>query len=267
LLMKRAFPSAPLVIYASGSLLMKDAIERNEIKDFVSQEQAIRKAIGRPVVPKNRELEAIDLAHLVIAHCDMIRLLYRYYYPFQACKIYSDVLWKTEWIYEEAARCSSFKKPFEQRDIDVVFVASSWRRPEKNFPLLKKIASSLKNLSIHIVGGTAERLPGVTHHELVTRGEEVFRLMARAKTVVCPSLCDAAPGILFEASALECNVVASKNVGNWRLCNDELLADPYTAAEFVDKIQLSLSKKFEDHIDYFLRANSYQKLIEVLSVV
>jgi hypothetical protein len=110
-------------------------------------------------------------------------------------------------------------------------------------------------------------LPSAIHHELIAGREDLFRLMGRAKTVVCPSLCDAAPGILFEGSALGCNIVTSRNTGNWRLCHDELLAEPYTASEFVSKIGRSLSKKFEDHMDYFLQANSYQKLIDVLSVV
>jgi len=267
LLMKRAFPSAPLVFYTSGSLLMKDAIERDGIKDFLAQEEIIRKAISRPVVPQNEEFKAIDLAHLVIANSDMVAFLHRYYYPFHACKIYSDVLWKAEWIYNEAARFSAFKTPFDQRDIDVLFVASSWERPDKNFPMLKKIASRLKGASIHVVGGSEERLPHVTHHELITAREELFRLLANAKTVVCPSLCDAAPGILFEGSALDCNVVTSKNAGNWRLCNEQLLVEPFTSAEFVSKIRLSLCKKFEDHMDYFLQTNSFRKLIDVLSVI
>jgi glycosyltransferase involved in cell wall biosynthesis len=267
LLLKRAFPSAPLVFYTSGSLLMKDAIERNEIKDFLAQERTILKSAGRPVVPPNEELEAIDLSSLVIANSDMVAMLHRHYYPFHACKIYSDVLWKAEWIYDEAASFSAFKKPFRQRDIDVLFIASSWERRDKNFPMLKKIASGLKDASVHVVGGTEEYLPSVTHHELITRQENLFRLMGDAKTVVCPSLCDAAPGVLFEASALGCNVVTSKNAGNWRLCNEQLLANEFTSGEFVRKIRFSLSRKFQDHMDYFLQANSYQKLIDVLSVI
>jgi hypothetical protein len=267
LLMKRAFPSSPLLFYTTGSLLMKDAIERHEVRDFVSHAGTIRKTISSPVVAKNEELEAVNAADLVIAHCDMIPFLYQHYYPYQACKLYTEVIWKAEWIYGEAAVFASFKEPFEHRDIDVLFMASSWDRPQKNFPMLRNIFSRLKKTNVHIVGSCSERLPGATHHELTTHREDVFRLLGRTKTVVCPSCCDAAPGALFEAAALGCNVITSKNAGNWQLCNEQLLVGPYTAGEFVDKIRLSLSKKFEDNIDFFLNQKSYQKLIDLLAVV
>jgi glycosyltransferase involved in cell wall biosynthesis len=267
LLIKRAYPSAPLVFYTTGSLRMKDAIENNEVQDFLSQQKVMQKAISRPVVPSNEELQAIQLADLVIVHSETVASLNRYYYPFHACKMYSDVLWMAEWIYKEAAAFSNFSKPFDQRDIDVLFVASSWSRPEKNFCMVKQIVSRLKDARVHIVGETAELLPRVTHHELITRREDLFRLLGNAKTLVCPSLYDAAPGVLFEGSALGCNVMTSKNAGNWRLCNDDLLAEPFRAGEFVNKIRLSLSKRFADHIDYFFQADSYRKLVDVLSVI
>jgi len=51
----------------------------------------------------------------------------------------------------------------------------------------------------------------------------VFRLMGNAKTIVSTSRYDAAPGILFEGSVMGCNLVASRNCGNWKICHTELL--------------------------------------------
>ena len=64
-----------------------------------------------------------------------------------------------------------------------------------------------------------------------------------------------------------CNVVATRNCGNWMLCNKRLVADPFCLNIFLDKIRLSLNGKLEDHMDYFLRSNSYQNLIDTLAVI
>jgi len=75
---------------------------------------------------------------------------------------------------------------------------------------------------------------------------------------------DAAPGILFEASVMGCNVVASKNCGNWELCNDRLLVRDYTADAFAKAILRSQTAKIPDHMDLFLDRSSYIALKDVL---
>jgi glycosyltransferase involved in cell wall biosynthesis len=159
------------------------------------------------------------------------------------------------------------QRPFEQREIDALFVASSWNRPEKNFPLVEEIAARARNCTVHIVGEVERQVPYAIHHGLVAEREELFSLMGNAKTVVCPSTFDAAPGILFEASAMGCNVVASRNCGNWRLCHKELLVEPFSAAQFLQKIRYSLSRKYEDNMRLFLGSGSYRNLLETLSVI
>jgi hypothetical protein len=81
---------------------------------------------------------------------------------------------------------------------------------------------------------------------------------------VCPSSFDAAPGILFEASVMGCNVVTSKNCGNWELCNDRLLVSEYTADAFAEAIRHAHTAKFADHMARFLDRSSYRSLKDVL---
>jgi glycosyltransferase involved in cell wall biosynthesis len=265
LLMKQAAPERKLVFLTSGAAALKDAIERKEVKDFLTQERVIQTSRRGPVVPRSEEKQAVDLADLIVVHSDAVMLLYKYYYPQQAGKIHSRVVWG-EWIYSEALEFSAFRVPFAQRDIDVLFAANSWNRPEKNYALVKKVARRLRGASIHIAGDTGGRSPYATHHGLVADRTEFFKLIGRAKTVVCPSLFDAAPGILFEASAMGCNIVASKNCGNWMICNDQLLVDGIDPAQFLEKITLSSHAKYQDNMDYFLQTGSYQHLLEVISV-
>jgi glycosyltransferase involved in cell wall biosynthesis len=174
------------------------------------------------------------------------------------------VFWFAEWVAHDAAEYSSLALPFAERDIDVLFVASTWMRKEKNFGLVADIAERVPGFSVHVVGEFPESIPSVTHHGFVGTRADLFRIMGRARTVVCPSSFDAAPGILFEASVMGCNVVASKNCGNWELCNEQLLVTEYTADAFAESIRRAHSAKFADHMTRFLNRSSYRTLKDVL---
>jgi len=267
LLMKRAAPDTKMVFLTSGCQQMKDAIIRGKVKDFLSQEKLIERAVARPDISSVEEREAVALADLIISHSGLTRLLYCYFFPFYAGKIHPDVIWFAEWIYQDASQHSRLQKPFAQRNIDVLFVANSWDRPEKNYPMVEEIASGAHDFNVHIVGEVEQKLPRARHYGLVPRREELFSIMGNAKTVVCPSVFDAAPGVLFEASAMGCNIVASRNCGNWQICHEGLLVEPFTGTQFLQKIRLSLSGKFADNRGLFLDSGSYQNLLETIAVM
>jgi hypothetical protein len=48
------------------------------------------------------------------------------------------------------------------------------------------------------------------------------------------------------------------------ICNNRFLVGPFDLTTFVEKISLSLSRKYKDNIGYFLRTNSYRKLVEAI---
>jgi glycosyltransferase involved in cell wall biosynthesis len=263
-LLKQAAPQKPLIFLTTGCEQAKKFIATKG--DAFSLYEYIRGAKGPPLVFHKLEKETVALSDLVITHSDTIMFLYQYFFPSHSGKIYPDVIWFAEWIYKEALDYSELQKPFRERNIDIIFVASSWSRPEKNYNLVKKIVSEYKDLNIHIVGETEKECFHANYHGLVTRRDELFALLGESKTIVCPSLFDAAPGILFEASAMGCNIITSKNCGNWHICNEKLLVDPFNLNGFLEKISLSLSRKYEDNIDYFMRNKSYKNLIDTSSV-
>ena len=92
-------------------------------------------------------------------------------------------------------------------------------------------------------------------------------LLGSARALVCPSLVDAAPGVLFEAAALGCNVVASKNCGNYGLCHPALLVDPPTLEGFVSRMELARERRYEDRVSDFLGSGSYEDLVDTLTVI
>jgi len=256
-LLKRANPERELIFLTAGCMQVN--------RDVPITEQLVAiNGSAQPETPDWKEREAMAMSDLVLTHSPLIRDLYRRFYPEQAEKIHATVFWFAEWIAQDAADYSHLALPFEERDIDALFIASTWMRKVKNFGLVADIAKRVTDLSVHVVGEFPEPIPSVTHHGFVGTRADLFRIMGRARTVVCPSLFDAAPGILFEASVMGCNVVASKNCGNWELCNERLLVNEYTADAFADAIGLARTTKFADHMELFLERSSYRALKDVL---
>jgi glycosyltransferase involved in cell wall biosynthesis len=259
--------SKKLIYLTTGSDQVKNYIRYKRLENFIYLDKYIRKNNYKLKKLSKEESKAVITSDLVITHSRMMRNVYRYFYSALRGKIYSEIIWFAEWIYKEAYKYKYLSKNFSEREIDLIFIASDWRREEKNFKLVKKLTPSFKNLNVNIIGVAAEYIPGVKFSGIVADREHLFRLLGNSKTIVCPSVFDSAPGILFEASALGCNIITSKNCGNWQICNEELLVDPFTVSEFRNKIILSLAKKYPDNIDFFLSTNSYQKLIEVAHLI
>lgn len=267
LALARVAPTRRLVFLAVGCSEAEIRISRGRARDAVALQRSRPGRNGAPYIRASQELAAVDAADLVITHSPMARELFLRFYGGYAGKIYPRVIWFAEWVYAAARRHASVARPFAERRIDVLFIASSWDRREKRYEFVRRIGAALGPTSVHIVGDVPNRLPRVVHHGFVADREALFELVGDARTTVCVSSIDAAPGILFEASALGSNLVASRNCGNWNLCHPELLVDPCTPAGFVERIRLSQSRKFDDNIGEFLGSGSYDDLVDTLLVI
>jgi glycosyltransferase involved in cell wall biosynthesis len=267
LLMKRAAPGRRSILLTSGCQQLKNAIADGDVRDYIEYSRIRWNGLRRPRLRSREEREAVHISDLVMTHSDSTYRLYHEFFPFHAGKIHPAVIWFAEWIYGEAQRYSAVGRPFGERDVDVLFVASSWKRPEKNYGLIGELAARLPGARMHVVGEVDRETAGVTHHGVVTSRARLFELMGRTKVVASPSVFDAAPGVLFEASALGCNVVASANCGNLQLCHESLRAAACRGAEFAACIARGLSGKLDDNIESFLARKSYDELIETAAVV
>ena len=266
LLMKRAAPEIPLIFLTAGINQIFQYLEVRRNRSPFTLDEFMRQAKGGTRVFHHREKEAIEISDFIITHSELIRDLTLKLFPYQSGKVYSRAIWRAEFFVQDALDYAEYKKPFIQRDIDLLFVANSWLRPVKNYQLVKKIIARCKDLNIHIVGEFDRKYKGVKYHGFVNDRREMFSVLGNAKMVVNPSLFDTAPGVLFEASAMGCNLIASKNCGNWMICNANLLVDPFSLRGFQNKIYRSLDEKLEDNLDYFLQTQSYQDLIDTIMV-
>lgn len=267
LLLRHSAPERRLAFFTAGSQQAQSAIAWGRAPDAVTLARRIAGVKPTPNITADQEYLAVEAADLVFTHSPMILDFFRHFYRNFEGKLYPSVAWMAEWIHSGALRHAGLTRPFGEREIDLLFVASSWDRLEKNYPLVRAIVARLPRAAIHVVGDVTVRLPGVVHHGFVADREAMLALLGNSRALVCPSRIDAAPGILFEASALGCNVVASRNCGNWGLCHPELLVESYGPDEFVERSARALARKFADRMEDFLRPSAYKDLVETLMVL
>lgn len=263
-LMELAGPHLPVVFMTAGSRQVKHLVETGAIRDFMAFKKGVERGMAFPMPQNHPERLAVEACDLIIIHSPLVRFAFDHFFPGQAGKIYTNIISVADFIYPEAEQFKHFRKSWAERDIDIIFVASSWSRPEKNYPLVRKIVSRCDGLSIHVVGQVDRSCSPARHHGVVNHGKALYELLGRSKTLVCPSLVDPAPGVLFEASAMDCNVIASQNCGNWQLCHEQLLADRCSPRAFLSRVDLSLKALYKDNPQSY--RGGYEDLVDVLSV-
>jgi glycosyltransferase involved in cell wall biosynthesis len=259
-------PGRRLVFYTSGCSQAEIMILAGYAADAMGLRRLFERSKYAPPIQSRNERNSFRGAELVIANSPMTREFLAHTFAREVGKIYRRVIWSAEWTYESALQYRGSARPFEEREIDLLFAASSWDRAIKNVSMVKKIAARFRHSSIHIAGDVSAPIPRVIHHGLIST-RSLMELMGNTRTVVCPSLIDSAPGILYEASAMGCNVVASRNCGNWSLCHPELLADRCHINPFAQCIGRSLTRSYPDNMTQFLVPGSYSDLIETLRVM
>lgn len=260
---KRTRPELPVVFATAGVARAGAWIEANGGES--ARTLLERLARGERVEAEHAcERRALERADRVVAHSPLARELLAGLYPDLAGKLHPEVTSQAEWVVDRAAPWRHLARPFAERDVDVLFVASRWSRAAKNEPLLRRIVAALPGRRIHVVG-TIGDVPGATCHGFLAEPGPLFDLYGRARTLVCPSRLDAEPGALFEAAALGANPVASRSVGNVGLCPPGLVVeDPDDLDAWRDAIERGLAKPLPSGLEGHLGGGGYRRLLAVL---
>lgn len=264
-LLQLAAPSLPVAMITAGACQLMHLIELGPIKDFMQFCRAVESGLVFPMPNQHPERQAVENATLVILHSPLVKAAFDHFVPSAANRIHPRAISIADLVFTEAESFVDMQQPWDKRDIDVLFVASNWNRPVKNYPLVKDIVRATQGMKIDIVGKYEQPCERARHHGMVASRKEMYELFSRTKALVCPSTVDAAPGVLFEAAAMGCNVVASKNCGNWELCNEQLLAESCAVGPFVNKMKLAQVGPYSDHRDKF--RGGYQELITILETL
>jgi glycosyltransferase involved in cell wall biosynthesis len=255
----------PLVFVTGGCRWVQEVVpSRFECATSLFHYLARHGTQGLPPVPRPQE-EAFTGCVRCLTHTPKIAEILALWYPEQKHKIHPETCWAASRKIEDTRPFVALARAFLERDIDLLFVSSDWARPVKNVTLASEVAKAFPSCHTVFVGRfSGQRLPGVRYTGLLPNKAEVFRLMGRSKVVVSTSCWDAAPGVLYEAATMGCNVVASKNCGNWSLCHPELLVKEYETSTFVTAVKRALTRPFEARLEPLLGFTA-EKFLSIVS--
>jgi glycosyltransferase involved in cell wall biosynthesis len=243
--LRPAAPDTPLWFWPSSSFQLKAALARGVVGSALDAQAA--RAAGQPV-PRTHDLEVevVTGADRIVCHAESMREWFEYFYPEHREKLVRALLPGDALLRADVRRFRAARAAFRARPIDLLFVANRWDRPEKHPALMRELIERSPGLAIHVVGECEPRPPSAVCHQFVRRAA-LIRLMGQARAVVSPSRYDAAPNVLVEGHAMGCNVVASRNCGNWTLCHPDLLVEPFTAEAFLERIRRAVTRDYAGH--------------------
>ena len=149
---------------------------------------------------------------------------------------------------------NNYLDDFVNREYDLVFVAYNLARKLKNYNLLLELIKSKKldHLKILIIGinDGVEKVnkTNVTYLGYI-ENDKLILLIKKCKTLFCPSYYDSNPNVVCEAIMNDCNVIISRNCGNYNYINEELIVEDLNDHnECIKKIQNSILNIFHNKI-------------------
>ena len=242
--LRHAAASTELIFMTNECASLSRAIHQGRIADFQSFSEALDCGLQVPSKADEEESEAMQAADLIISPSDKARFALEHYYPTTARKISLSPSPDRELCALEAKEFTAFARPFEDRDIDVLFVAREWRGREKNLSLLKRFAARNPEYSIHVAGDLDETIRGAQVEGYVSDRGDFFRLLGRTKVFASISLFDPAPRSLPEAAWMGCNLVTGPNVGYSDLCPEALLMKRTNLRSLEEKTAAALMRPY-----------------------
>lgn len=252
-LIKKLKPDIKLWHLTSTCSAVKNAIDRGYLS---SMQDAIKRLKDNKIISSycSEEYAAVRYADCILFHTDTMKVWYYNFYPEFTEKMEDEVFWDYTILQKHIKSCNVPANNWNSRPVDLIFVASNWSRTEKNFILMKKICQHFKNKKIIVIGFLPEKLPdGVITFSNMTH-DDVIQAMQKSKVVVSPSRYDEAPNILFEGAIAGCNIVCSKNCGNYRITPEDFVAD-LNVPDFINKIKKAFIRKKELNEKYFLKSD------------
>lgn len=264
----QAAPDIPQLYLLDGLGQIKQQIRNSYIKDLLAFQRKPRKKNKQLKVYDHLEKKALIRCDMAIPNSELLKTYLPAYFPTLVSQIYREAIGWGHFFYRAAEQYKDYRKPFAERSIDLLFVGCDWNTSEKNYAFAMRIARGFRKQTVHLIGNVSPTLEKqyVHYHGVVESRDLFFKILGNSKTVVFPASFATAPGSLYEAIAMGCNIVTSKNCASWTLCNEALLVDPFSLRQFREKIDLSLQRAFPANFDLQQQDDSYKKLREIISL-
>ncbi len=263
-LLRRAAAQLPLVLVGTHCARLERLIADGAVRDFLDFRSAVERGVRFPVDGDDPELDAIEACDLMILPSELARFTQGHLFPAHAGKMYARAISAAEPMRAEASRFLNLRRPFADRDIDVLFVAGRWDAAARPLRLVDRVCARFPHLRVELVGESTA-LTRARHLGARPR-RALYEILGRTKVVVAPGLADPAPAGLFEASVMACNLVASPNCGLWGLCPEALRVPDASHSAFVERVEHALARPLPDHRHRFLDGGT-SELVETLAAI
>ena len=262
------FPNSCNVYLVSGSANMTNYIKKEE----VTFNQVIKDEFCLEKLKSNNhavEEKAISISDYILCNSINSNLIMKKTYPDHSNKIFNLF---TTYISSFVGMCNYNIKENNERYYDLAYIVSNFTRTIKGPSLVCKLLHKLNKTPVKkilIVGDENKELifpkfEGIEY--TITNkieNKNVLKALYNTKLLIMPSLYEACPNIIHEASIMGANVILSKNVGSWEVFSEKSAINNYNDVdEWIDKITHLLNNKYilkNDHIEN--AADKFLKLI------
>ena len=163
------------------------------------------------------------------------------------------------------------------RDIDILFVASSLSRNVKGYVFFLNLVKDL-NYNIVVVG--KKKTSTIIHENIkyIPFTNNINKYLIKSKLVINTSLFEASSNMLFEAIVSGCNILSSNIIGNSNIYKNCCIVNNYIDKnEWIDKIKYllkqpinclinnnNIKQSVDNFKNYLLQDNIYNKRIKIL---
>lgn len=255
---KHLFPKTKIVYLVSGvfytSMLNTIYDEITSVQNILQNFEYYRKKINEcsnlPLfINIEQEKKTLSIVDGVIFNSKLTRDLMKLYYHND---VKNDKIINTSLLKPINNECLNFNT----REYDIIFVSSNFSRKIKN-PLFVKelfLDQRLSDIKKMVIGdGDLFNNTDIKNLTILKQQQNsiVLEHMKNSKLLILPSLFDSSPNTVYEALECGCNVIISKNVGNYEIFNEECVCEDTTdKEEWINKISNSIREKFINNIDY-----------------
>jgi len=260
ILIRQLYKTVQLIYCISGlptlTLGTYSAINNNLSVQTVLNKKNINDYLNNDLV--EQELRCIKVSNYCSPYSSLITDVYKTIYPQYLNKLIEPVHSAVNNILLNQKENQILNT--DNKYIDLIAVASNWKRSVKNYKFLTKIFELFPNKNKLIIGEGSNHtiIPNTTYLNHVSYDQIQYYLSVSKIVVIC-SLSESGPNILLEGLNNRCIPIASKNIGfQYYLNSQTLCEDVYNKYEYYDKITYLLNNFYLLDFDHLFNLNKYK---------
>jgi hypothetical protein len=255
----------PVLLWATGQI---DAPPKRRTWSWPRQplrDSRYAEILRSPTVWRSWNRAVLEQCRLILAPSpDTVELLLHLYPRWQG-KIHPLAL-HADWVASQTASDRSTGTSWDDRALDVVFVAARWDLESKNLSCIQDLRRRLPDLRLALVGEVISCPEGIECLGLIVDREQYLGVLCDSRVMACPTSAHSAHcSPLEEAAALGCRLVCTPHCGNRLLVPGAHVAESASAAH----LEIAIRAALESEPTALERpaVEGFDELLQILAVI